>query len=113
MGHEPFGKDLTTGSYDLVALDILSEGPTYVYGMIRKIHRQSRRLFGWREGTAYRVLNDLERRGLVTSRWVGPKDGRQRKYYRLTERGRRAWKQQRQKWKMFRRALDALLRARG
>jgi DNA-binding PadR family transcriptional regulator len=112
MEHEPFSKDLTTGAYDLVALDILSEGPTYVYGMIRKIHEQSGKLFGWREGTAYRVLHDLERRGLAASTWIGPKGGRRRKYYRITDHGRREWKQQRREWAMFRRALDALLRAR-
>ena len=49
MKNESFDKDLVTGSYDLVALDILSEGPTYAYGMIRKIYEQSEHLFLWHE----------------------------------------------------------------
>lgn len=112
MAHEPFNKDLTAGSYDVVALDILSEGPTYVYGMIRKIHEESRYLFLWREGTAYRVLHDLERRGLVTGAWRGRTTGRPRKYYRITNRGRRVWDERRREWEMFSRALNALLRQR-
>ena len=112
VAQQPFNKDLTAGSYDLVALDILSEGPTYVYGMIRKIHEQSRYLFRWREGTAYRVLHDLERRGLVTSTWRGLKTGRPRKYYRITDRGRLVWRERQREWQMFSRALNALLRER-
>ena len=109
MTIDAFGKDLATGSYDLVALDILSDGPIYAYGMIRKIFEQSRHQIRWHQGTAYRVLHHLERQGLVTSRWQGPKTGRRRKYYQLTEQGRRAWKQRRAQWREFSRALTALI----
>jgi DNA-binding PadR family transcriptional regulator len=109
MNRDQFQKDLVTGSYDLVALDILSEGPTYAYGMIRKIFEQSHHLIRWQEGTAYRVLHDLERRGLVSGCWLGPKTGRRRRYYRLTDRGRRALKTRRQQWRAFSRALNSLL----
>jgi DNA-binding PadR family transcriptional regulator len=109
MTQDPFNKGLVTGSYDLVALDILNEGPIYAYGMIRKIFEQSKHLIRWRQGTAYRVLHDLERRGLATSQWLGPKDGRRRRYYRITERGRRALRERRRQWQSFRRALNRLL----
>jgi hypothetical protein len=65
--HDPFPKDMATGSYDLVALHVLSQGPAYVYGIIRRISERTNHLVRWREGTAYRVLHDLERRGLVRS----------------------------------------------
>jgi PadR family transcriptional regulator PadR len=107
--HEPFPKDLATGSYDLVVLDILSRGPSYVYGMVRRISERSNHLICWREGTAYRVLHDLERRGLVTSEWKGPKHGRQRRYYSLTARGRRAQQLHRRQWRQFSLALNRLL----
>ena len=110
MKLDPFNKDLVTGSYDLVALDILSKNPLYAYGMIRNIFEQSRHLIRWREGTAYRMLHDLERRGLVTSGWRGPKRGRQRRYYQLTTRGRRALQEQRRQWKEFSRTLNAMLK---
>jgi len=110
--HEPFPKDLATGSYDLVALDTLSRGPVYVYGLVRTIFERSNHTIRWHEGTAYRVLHDLERRGLATSVWQGPKDGRQRRYYRLTPRGRRAVQQLRRQWHDFTLAINALLRSR-
>ena len=107
--HEPFSKDLATGSYDLVALHVLSQGPAYVYGIIRRISERTNHLVRWREGTAYRVLHDLERRGLVRSEWQGPAQGRQRRYYHLTARGRRALQQRRRQWRDFRHTLDKLL----
>lgn len=106
--YEPFPKDLATGSYDLVALHVLSQGPAYVYGIIRRISEQTNHVVRWREGTAYRVLHDLERRGLVRSAWQKPREGRQRRYYHLTTRGRRELQQRRQ-WRDFRHTLDKLL----
>jgi DNA-binding PadR family transcriptional regulator len=51
----------------------------------------------------------LEKRGLLTSEWKGPKHGRQRRYYRLTARGQRLWREQRDYWRTFARAVNALL----
>jgi len=104
-----FQKDLVTGSYDLITLDVLSEGPAYVYAMIRKIAEQSRNRFQWNEGTAYRVLHHLEGQQLVASEWRGPRLGRRRKYYRLTGQGRRAWKQRRAQWREFSDSMNSLL----
>lgn len=109
MGIDRFNKDLATGSYDLLVLDILNERPAYVYEIVREIFEQSGHRIRWREGTAYRVLHDLEKQGLVTGQWRGPKTGRQRKYYQLTARGRRAYQQQRAQWRQFSKAVNALL----
>jgi PadR family transcriptional regulator PadR len=107
--YEPFPKDLATGSYDLVVLHLLSQGPAYVYGIIRRISDRTKHVVRWREGTAYRVLHDLERRGLVRGEWQGPREGRQRRYYHLTSRGRRELQHRRRQWRDFRHTLDKLL----
>lgn len=106
---EPFSKDLATGSYDLVALSILNKKPSCVYEMVRGISERTNHLVRWREGMAYRVLHDLERRGLVTSEWREPMRGRQRRYYRLTACGRRALHQRRHQWHEFSNILNKLL----
>jgi DNA-binding PadR family transcriptional regulator len=40
---------------------------------------------------------------------VGKKTGRQRRYYRLTARGERLWREQRDHWRTFSRGVNALL----
>jgi PadR family transcriptional regulator PadR len=111
MKYDRFRKDLATGTYDLVVLDILHDGPAYAYGIVKAIFQQSRGKIRWHEGTVYHVLHHLQKQGLVTSDWLGPRGSRRRKYYRLTERGRRAWQTHRKEWQDFVAGVNALLKA--
>ena len=109
MDSREFARHLATGTYDLIVLDVLREGPAYGYGLVKRIARQSKHVLQWREGSLYPVLHHLEKQGLVVSEWKGPKGGRQRRYYRLTARGQRVWRAQRDQWRAFRCAVDAVL----
>ncbi len=109
MNRDEFARNLTAGTYDLIILDILRDGPSYGYSIRKRIFEQSQRTLNWQDGTIYPVLRHLEEQGLVTSHWEGPKDGRQRRYYRLTSRGQRVWNEQRHQWTTFSRAVNALL----
>ncbi len=109
MRIDQFGKDLATGSYDLVVLDMLNRKPAYAYGIVREIFEKSKGTARWHEGTVYHVLHHLEKQGLATGYWQGPKAGRRRRYYRLTPRGHRARSTRRKQWQQFSRDLNALL----
>jgi PadR family transcriptional regulator PadR len=109
MSLDRFGKDLATGSYDLLVLHILSKKPAYAYGVVREISGRLRQTIRWHEGTVYRVLYHLEKQGLATSRWQGPKDGRQRRYYIITAHGRRVYQHHRGHWRAFSSAVNTLL----
>jgi PadR family transcriptional regulator, regulatory protein PadR len=109
MNADQFGKDLATGTYDLLVLDVLRDGPGYGYEILKHIFEQSHRTIRWHNGTLYKVLRDLERRGLVASRWQPAGRCRSRRYYRLTVRGQRAWRTRREQWQRFTQAVDALL----
>ena len=109
MKTDQFAKDLVTGSYDLLVLDILQRRPAYGYEIVRHIAKESKHTIRWHFGTVYHVLHHLERRGLATSSWKKAGRSRERKYYRLTTRGRAAWRQQRGQWQAFSRAVNALL----
>ena len=109
MNRDEFARNLAAGTYDLIVLDVLRDGPSYGYGIVKRILEQSKHTIRWHQGTVYHTLHHLERQGLVTSVWRGRNGGRQRRYYRLTEQGRRAWKQRRAQWRKFRRMIDGLL----
>ena len=68
-------KNLATGTYDLIVLDVLRDGPNCGYGIRKRIFKQSKGTLNWQDGTIYPVLHHLEKQGLVTSHWKGPKDG--------------------------------------
>ncbi|MGO9246794.1 MAG: PadR family transcriptional regulator [Verrucomicrobiia bacterium] len=109
MKRDELAKNLATGTYDLVVLDVLRDGPNYGYGIRKRIFEQSKGTLNWLDGTIYPVLRHLEKQGLVTSHWKGPKEGRQRCYYRLTPRGQRVWQHQRRQWTAFSRTVNSLL----
>lgn len=94
-------------------LDVLRDGPNYGYGIRKRIFEQSKHTLNWQDGTIYPVLRHLEQQGPVTSEWQVPKDGRQRRYYRLTPRGQRAWEEQRRQWNAFTRTVNTLLATRS
>lgn len=109
MKRDEFAKHLATGMYDLIILDVLHRGPNYGYGIRKRVFERSKGTVNWLDGTIYPVLRHLEKQGLVTSHWKEPKDGRQRRYYRLTPRGQRACLRHRRQWTAFTRTINNLL----
>ena len=71
----------TTECLWVYVLKILSEGPSHAYVLRRQIQER----FGFRPGTvtAYKVLYDLQRLGLVTKKKSGMK-----RIYEITDTGR-------------------------
>ena len=110
MKLDHFAKDLATGSYDLLVLDVLRKRPAYGYEIVRCIAEQSKHTIRWHFGTVYHVLHHLERQGLVISRRKTVGRSRERKYYRLTAGGRIAWRRQRAQWQTFSKTVNSLLR---
>jgi DNA-binding PadR family transcriptional regulator len=112
MKRDEFARNLSAGTYRLIVLDILRSGPNYGYGIRKRIFDKSNGTWNWLDGTLYPLLHHLEKQGLVASQWRGPKDGRQRCYYRLTASGQRVWQRQRRQWTTFTRAINKQLAGR-
>ena len=81
-----------------IILSILSSGEAYGYQLIQQIHALSGGTLLWNDGTLYPVLHRLEDQGLVTSAWRLSDGGRQRKYYRLTKKGRQTLETEKRQW---------------
>ena len=93
-------KSLLSGSTTLLVLSLLAEGEKYGYQMIQELAAKSDNTFQMKEGTLYPILHGLERDGCVTvsQRWSG---GRQRRYYRLTGKGRGLLEDKVKEWRFF------------
>jgi len=109
MKTDRFAKDLVTGSYDLLILDALRRRPAYGYEVVRGVATKTKHTIRWHFGTVYHVLHHLERQGLVTSQWKPAGRVRERRYYRLTAKGRVTWRRQRTQWLEFSKTVNALL----
>jgi DNA-binding PadR family transcriptional regulator len=52
----------------------------------------------FKEGTMYPVLHKLEKKGLIESFWKASYTGRKRKYYRITNKGKKELHQEKENW---------------
>jgi PadR family transcriptional regulator PadR len=96
------------GHLDGLILAVLAEGPLHGYAVIERLKLRSDGAFELPEGTVYPALHRLEAGGLLSSEWSDG-EGRRRRVYELTRRGRRELGERRTEWHQFARAVEAVL----
>ncbi len=94
---------------DMLILKILEEKDMYGYEIIRKINNISSHKFVLKAGTLYPLLHALEKEGYVIS-YEKMEDTRQvRKYYRITEEGKKHLDCKIQNWKEYSSIINYVL----
>lgn len=94
----PLSKELVAASSRPMVLSILAGGESYGYEILQRVSLLSRGRFEWSDGMLYPVLRRLERDGLIAGEWRTMDTGRRRRYYRLSEKGRRKLEEDRAGW---------------
>ena len=102
-------KSLLSGSTGMLILSILQGSDKYGYEMIQTLSLKSEHVFDMKEGTLYPVLHTLEKEGLLSAYEMETEQGRRRRYYHLTDKGRRQLADQREEWGAFAGAVNAVL----
>lgn len=102
-------KELLKGSTVILILKLLERKPMYGYEMIKDIESASGGVFAFKEGTLYPILHSLESDAMVESYWSDSNGSRQRKYYRITDKGRLQLKEKQKEWVVFRSTVDKVL----
>jgi transcriptional regulator len=93
------------GSAELLILSLLDEQALHGYDIARRIEQRSGGTLRFTLASLYAMLYRLEERGLLRGRWVEKSGQRRRRYYRITEPGRRMLAAQREDWSRFIAAL--------
>jgi PadR family transcriptional regulator PadR len=102
-------RELIKGSIDSLLLCLLERQPMYGYSIIKELARRSQGYFRFKEGTLYPALHRLEKAGLLEGRWQALPNGRQRRYYRITEKGLRRLSTERSQWQDFLVAMNLII----
>lgn len=102
-------KQLLKGTIPLLVLHLLAQADLYGYQLIKSLEQISAGVFRFSEGTLYPVLHSLERDGMLRAYWRDSNSGRKRKYYAITDRGRRELAGRTAEWHTFTGAVDAVL----
>jgi PadR family transcriptional regulator PadR len=95
------------GGLSLAVLATLWPGRLYGLEILRRLDADAGMSIP--EGTIYPLLSRMKAEGLVDSEWVEADAGHPRKYYRLTEAGRRRVRDMAASWRSFATGLERLL----
>ncbi|WP_282938837.1 helix-turn-helix transcriptional regulator [Paenibacillus sp. RC67] len=101
-------KELLKGSTGTLILTLLERQDRYGYELIKELERSSDGTFLLKEGTLYPILHGMEAERWVDAYWHEA-EGRKRKYYKITDSGRKQLKEKKQEWRFFRNAVDRVL----
>ena len=93
-------KELLKGSTTMLVLEMLKNEDMYGYQLIKKLNEKSKNIFELKEGTLYPILHGLEENNFITSYW-DETSAKKRKYYAITEKGKKNLKEKKEEWKIF------------
>lgn len=102
-------KKTLDGHVETLLTAVLLRGPSYGYLIVRQLNEAAPDILKLGEGTVYPVLHRMEERGLLTSRWETGPGGRPRKYYRVSQRGRRQFATAQQQWHALRSLMERIV----
>jgi PadR family transcriptional regulator PadR len=89
---------------DACVLAVLSEEDAYGYTLTQQVMR----VIDISESTLYPVLRRLQKDECLTT-YDEPYQGRNRRYYRITDKGREKYKFYCDEWEKYKAAVDSLL----
>lgn len=100
--------ELLRGAGPLAVLQLLSRGEMYGYELVETLERRSQGVLALGQSTLYPLLYNLEAKGLIVGERRTADTGRERKYYRLTPKGRKRLERDSQQWAALAGAMKEL-----
>ena len=101
-------RELMRGAGPVAVMQLLEDGEKYGYELVKRLEKQSKGVLSMGQSTLYPMLYNLEAKGLVASRVEKADNGRARKYYRLTGKGKRQLVRDRAQWEAMSSAMGQL-----
>jgi PadR family transcriptional regulator, regulatory protein PadR len=103
--------DLLQGSLDLLILKTLSTESLHGWAISKRIRQWSSGVLEVNQGSLYPALYRLEDRGWIEAEWGVSPEGRRAKFYQLTRAGEEQLLTEREQWRLFSGAVQAILAA--
>ena len=101
-------RELMRGAGPVAVLKLLENGEKYGYELVEALAAQTEGVLAMGQSTLYPLLYNLEAKKLVRSRWRDYPSNRRRRYYSLTEKGRRRLVAESTQWRALAQAMRQL-----
>ena len=102
-------RELMKGSTSILILSLLDKENMYGYQISQKLKTASQEIFELKEGTLYPMLHSLENDEAVESYWYDADNGKRRKYYRITTKGKKLLKHKKEEWQVYTHAVNSVI----
>ena len=103
------GKELIKGGAALAVLQIISEGESYGYEIVKKLAARSENVFRLSEGTLYPILHAMVKEGYLETFEKASPTRRERRYYRITALGQGHLALLTSEWRVFSAGVEGVL----
>jgi PadR family transcriptional regulator, regulatory protein PadR len=103
--------DLLQGTLDLLILKVVALGPIHGYAIAQRIRQMSHEVLQIQQGSLYPALHRLENKKWLRAEWGASESGRDAKFYRLTDAGRKQLKIEEADWAQLSTAIGLILQA--
>ncbi len=98
---------LRKGLLELAVLLVISRGPVYTSDILKELKSNQLLVV---EGTLYPLLSRLKNEGALDYQWQESKNGPPRKYYRLTDSGKKNLVQILSTWNNLNQSITSLIK---
>lgn len=102
--------DMLRGHTDTIILRFLCEADSYGYQINKKIQQITQNQYELKEATLYSAFRRLEEAGYILSYWGDEKSGARRRYYAITDLGKKAYQKNLQDWQSSKAMIESLIK---
>ena len=102
-------RELMKGSTSILILSLLSREDMYGYQITQELKKNTENVFELKEGTLYPMLHGLENDNAIEAYWQDAPGGKRRKYYRLTNSGKRLLQAKKEEWNVYSHAVNRVI----
>lgn len=101
--------EILRGFTDAIILNCLLESDSYGYKISRSIIEKTNNLMDIKDATIYLAFKRMEKEELIEGYWSDNLDSARRKYYKITDKGKKYLKTKKEEWLRNRDILNTLL----
>ncbi len=104
-----FERELLKGVAPMAVLELLSSEPMYGYMLGEQLMLRTGNILSLGRGSLYPLLYNLEAKGLVKAEEQEAENGRYRRYYAITDKGRKQLAKQKKQWEKLQEGMGNLM----
>ncbi|MDF3001083.1 MAG: PadR family transcriptional regulator [Bacillota bacterium] len=102
-------KSIGGGNTTMLILRLIENEDMYGYQMIDALEKKSNHVFALKAGTLYPILHGLEQQEMITAYDGVSEEGRQRRYYQITKKGRKLLDEKKKEWETYASAIKNVM----